>query len=203
MRDFVIETNVLVNAASGTTVEADSTTLTIVLAIGGFIGWFLQDWYKRNEKRKNLTCALLTEVKAIDHVIYEHLNKWWLAKIIPAQKAANYKIPLPTLVPFSIDVYDHLADKIGLLDRELAAVIIDYYRMLHFINKFQASAKLLQPGLNVDFCDTYTGLLEKQLQKVRNLGKEKAMVFKKYFDKYDIKTSEPQLIQESHNSINQ
>ena len=123
----------------------------------------------------------------------------WLAKIIPAQKAANYANPLPPLLPFSIDVYDQLADKIGLLDRELAAVIIDYYRMLHFINKFQASVDLDQPGLNREFCDTYTGLLEKQLQKVRNTGTKKAGVFKKYFEKYDIKTSEPQLVRESHN----
>jgi hypothetical protein len=183
----MIETNVLVNATSVKPGEADSSIVTVLIATRVFIGWFVQDWYKRRKKRENLTCALLTEVKAIDHVIDQHLNKWWLTKIISAQKAANYAHPLPPLVPFSIDVYDQLADKIGLLDRELEAVIIDYYRMLHFINKFQASADLHQSGLKIEFCDTYTKLLEKQLEKVRDENTEKAKVFKRFFEKYDIK----------------
>jgi len=184
----MIETNILVNAYPIQSGALDSNTVAVLVAVIGIAGWFLQEGYKRHVKQRNLTCALLAEVKAIDHVIDEHLNHWLLKKIIPPLAASNYQNALPPLVPFSIDVYDQLADKIGLLDRELAAVIIDYYRMLHFINRFQQSAdQHTTLGLKKEFCETYTRMLEKQLKKVRKMDAWGANVFARFFEKYSIK----------------
>ncbi len=141
------------------------------LGVGGLSGellaWLLQERRRRRDERATITGALLTEIVLVQESILRR-HGWWTQQTAPTP-------PLPALVPFATDVYDHVVERIGVLPAELTREIVRFHGYIKFINEFQETlqdcrscdrdAKNSQK--EVGFYSKYHHVLDKQILRYR------------------------------------
>lgn len=124
---------------------------------GGVVFWVYQDRTQRAVEKENITRALLVEVRHINNSLKKH-RKWW--------KNLEPTGWLPPLVPFATPAYDHLADKIGLIDKDDAEDIVKYHGYTFFINSLQElKDEYAKKNKGTDFHDQYLNTLNEQIDR--------------------------------------
>jgi hypothetical protein len=137
-----------------------SAALAVIAAALAFLFGIVKSVRESREEKKNITRALLIEIRLLN-VAIEKRYKWWVNpdRVDPGRW-------LPPLVPFATSTFPHLASKIGLLDPRVAKHIVEFHGYIQFINEFQKSQEAhVGKGKSQEFYDAYKAILKEQVDE--------------------------------------
>jgi len=126
----------------------------------------------RRRERRNITRALLTEIRRINDVITSH-EQWW--------KNRGSQAPLPPLVPIATNTYNNLAKQIALVDERAAPAIVEFYGYVYFINELQKKKRDYEKkNVPHEFYALYAEALHRHLQRYGN------HLFQRHYRRYGL-----------------
>ena len=108
-------------------------------------------WWQKKQERLTVNRAILGEVSRLIAVICRH-RYWWEKERVPGD--------IPPLIPFSTDVFDRLADKLGYLDPEIVADVENFYGFVKFLNEVQKTRSRYGSAGRAEFEKLYTHNLD-------------------------------------------
>ena len=137
-----------------------SAAVAVIAAALAFLFGIVKSVRESRQEKTNITRALLIEIRLLNAAIEKRYD-WWVNpdRVDPGKW-------LPPLVPFATTTFPHLANKIGLLDPQVAKHIVEFHGYVQFINEFQKSQEAhVGKGKGQEFFDAYKAILKEQVDE--------------------------------------
>jgi exonuclease V gamma subunit len=156
--------------------NGDAATKFAVDAASELVKSVIGYWMKRREEKvaqvnevEALTAALSIELASLVEAVINR-RKWWLSE-------DGKDKWLPPLLPFYVQIYDQVKDRIQKLPPDLVAATVHFHGYLRFANGMHEVRKDYEKaGKRKQFHEIYEGTL----QNLTSIGLESLEVFNRY-----------------------
>ncbi len=148
----------------------------VLAALIGVVAAFVRYFIIKNNERKSINRALLSEISRLLGVIPAHRD-WW----VEAMKYGDTDLPL---INFTTDVYDVILKNWGKIDPSCVALAARFYGYVLYLNRLQAARVNYPRGkeekFNVSYLLTLDGLISKFNSKFDRVFKKFNVELPKY-----------------------